>query len=34
MNKRSILFALPLCAGLLTGCDNKQEAQKPRGIWF
>ncbi|EBW6236212.1 hypothetical protein DPY89_13070 [Salmonella enterica subsp. enterica serovar Enteritidis] len=28
MNKRSILFALPLCAGLLTGCDNKQEAQQ------
>lgn len=26
MNMRGILFVLPLCAGLLAGCDNKQEA--------
>ncbi|EDE7885769.1 hypothetical protein BZP39_20060 [Salmonella enterica subsp. enterica serovar Enteritidis] len=28
MNMRGILFVLPLCAGLLTGCDNTQEAQQ------
>nr|WP_172686306.1 hypothetical protein [Salmonella enterica] len=28
MNMRGILFVLPLCAGLLAGCDNKQEALK------
>lgn len=26
MNMRGILFVLPLCTGLLAGCDNKQEA--------
>ncbi|ECZ6972290.1 hypothetical protein F8X93_22420 [Salmonella enterica] len=26
MNMRGIFFVLPLCAGLLAGCDNKQEA--------
>lgn len=28
MNMRGILFVLPLCAGLLAGCDNKQEARQ------
>ncbi|EHG0245973.1 hypothetical protein NEX54_003861 [Escherichia coli] len=30
MNMRSILFVLPLCAGLLAGCDNKQESEATR----
>ncbi|MHA0962800.1 hypothetical protein [Enterobacter cancerogenus] len=25
MKKRSVIFLLPLIAGLLTGCDNKME---------
>ncbi len=28
MNMRGILYVLPLCAGLLTGCDNGQEVQQ------